>query len=266
MSERVMPALVEGSSRLKQLSINFLGNSLPIDIEQVCLMESLERFQISLSCLTDEKLSTILNGCKLLKYLAIDNNCNHQRSNMLTSAAFLTKPIMAPLECVLISVTDAFINDTALLAFKQCSQTLKQISLDENYLITNDGVATLIDNCPKLFFLSLSRTLIDETILEKMFCMRERHFETVCISCDKLNVAKFLDDKPGQFERTFIFTDERNRIDYFEYQMRNIQFAVSLEGSKPDYMEMHSSSDEEDEFIDYYRLNYHLRNALGVSF
>jgi hypothetical protein len=213
-----IPTLVQSVPKLEVLIIDFEDEATLADIEQVCMLEHLFKLGLNVSCLTDVKLSKILNESKTLIHLELEGDAKD-----LTNKAFTELPILAPLEVIDILTDPCFVDDAALAAFKQCAKTLRHLHLDKNDKISSKGVVDLLASCPRLELLSLNGTNCDEIVLTKVLALPE---QTVIVAFDdtKIDISDFLSDKPS-YEKKYLFTAEDKS--FFDFTIGNLKFSTN---------------------------------------
>ncbi len=247
-----MSLVVQNLTKLESLGILINGVEVKIpDIHQLSMLDNLTKLELEAECLNDDNVSKILNECKSLKQFQFEG-----KNKGLTAEAFTKLPISAPLEFIDVDVKPGFLDNKAVVALKQCAATLKRARLDKSIALTSEGVIELIESCPRLTFLSINDTSCDESVLEKVLNMPDRHMVIIC--CDaKIDLVKFLNGKDG-YTKKFLFTVDTKS--FFDFNMRNLKFGVNRlpdEKTQPDFAELESDSDSEDrDMPSVYRVRY----------
>jgi hypothetical protein len=182
----------------------------------VSTLKHLRDLVLDAAFLDNDQLGTILSQCMKLAKIQI----LYVQEVGLTSAAFTTTPIRAPLEMIVIESHTGLVDDAALDAFKQCSATLKLLNLTCNQVVSSKCIIELLESCPRLEILELNDTNCDESVLDKVLDMAPdgRCVDVFC-SRTKVDMFRFLSGKEASGYSKRLLNNS-----FYEVRMNNLCF------------------------------------------
>ncbi len=215
------------------------------EVHKLSRLIFLEELCVENYFMSNKALAEILNKCTELKTLKL-NGLFYEHN--FDSSAFALKPIKARLEHFEINyIPRLLLDDKFMPAFMQYGPSLTRLSLYGNRTMNSAKVNKILDACPKLSFINVSKTRVDNQMLEKAYSLK-RDIKILCqftrVSMGDFKARKRDFEKLCKDDNDHTVTEYENRKNMVRFRVGKLlietdKSACALDDSDYDHHRRH---------------------------